>query len=131
MPQSVVTPTPVDVLPAGLMTAFSIEERLEVFDNKYPDGSSDRLNLANVPRRFFKLSQRLTASQAAALRTFYSAHIGAPFYFYVLRETIPPWTADPTGQAPDGRYTVVFDGGWTEDLDLGRMAAQFGLREVQ
>ena len=130
MPNGVDISTPTDVLPAGLASAFSFDERLDALDNKYPDGSSDRLNLAQVPRRYFRQTRALSGPQWRALRTFYFAHIGKPFYFYVGRETIPPWTVDPTGQSPDGRYAVVFDNSWSETIGLGRSSADFSLREV-
>jgi hypothetical protein len=131
MPQDVLPATPTDVLPAFLCSAFSFDLRFESIDNRYPDGQSDRAALAANPRRFFRLTHKLTGPQWQTLRDFYRAHVGIPFYFYVLRETIPPWTADPTGQAPDGRYAVVFDGGWTETIGIGRAEASLGLRQVQ
>jgi len=54
-----------------------------------------------------------------ALRNFYTTHIGVPFYFYYLRETSPPYSYDATGAAPAGRYTVVFDGGYSETYRPG------------
>jgi hypothetical protein len=138
MPGDVAISTPHDVMPIGLSSQFTFDVRLDAFDNKYPDGSSDRAALAQIPRRYFTLTRPLSTvppkggglSQWQALRNFYFAHIGRSFYFYVARETVPPWTADPTGQAPDGRYTVVFDSAWSETLGLGRSSADFQLREV-
>jgi hypothetical protein len=130
MPNPVTISTPTDVFPAGLASKFSIDERLGTLDNKYPDGSSDRLNLANIPRRYFTLSVPLNGAQWRALRDFYFAHEGKSFWFYVGRETVPPWTPDPTGAATDGRYAVVFDSPWSETIGLGRSSADFSLREV-
>jgi hypothetical protein len=130
MPNDVVVTAPADVLPAGLASQFQIDERLESFDNKYPDGSSDRLNLANLPRHYFTLVRPVNGAQWRALRDFYFAHVALPFFFYVPRETVPPYSFDPTGAATDGRYTVVFDSPWSETLGVGRSSAQFTLREV-
>ena len=138
MPHDIAISTPTAVMPAGLASAFSFDERLDSLDNKYPDGSSDRAALAQAPRRYFSLTRPLSLvppkggglSQWQTLRQFYFAHIGQAFYFYVARETVPPWTPDPTGQAPDGRYAVVFDSAWSETLGLGRSSANFQLREV-
>jgi hypothetical protein len=130
MPSNIIGATPVDVFPGFLTTAFNEQLRIEANINTYADGSSDRSPLAANPRRFWKLTTPLTASQWNKVRAFYFAHVGTPFFFYALRETIPPWTVDPTGQSTAGRYTVVFDGAYSENIGLGRSNADFGLREV-
>jgi hypothetical protein len=58
-------------------------------------------------------------------------HLVQPFWFYNLRETAPPFKWDPTGQSTTGRYTVVLDGNWSDQFNLGRSAVSLGLREVQ
>lgn len=132
MPSDVIQSAPVDVLPQALARQFTIDERLEALDNnRYTDGSSDRAALAPIPRRYFTLSVPLTGALWRLLRDFYFAHLGKPFYFYVAKETVPPWTYDATGAATDGRYKVVFDSAWTETLALGRSSTDFALREVQ
>ena len=138
MPHNVAPASPVGVMPYGLCVSYSEELRLEALQNLYPDGSSDRLNLALNARRYFKMvrpvSRVLPAppadSQWVQLYKFYQAHIGVPFYFYNLRETVPPWKYDPTGASPSGRYTVVFDGSWSEDSQLARSPITLALREV-
>jgi hypothetical protein len=50
---------------------------------------------------------------------------------YNPRETVPPFSWDNTGNDPVGRYTVVFDGGWSETTSIGRAQIGFSLREVQ
>ncbi len=130
MPSAVKPAAPADVMPQVMASAFSEDLRLESLVNNYADGSSDRFPLALNPRRVFKLTRSLTASQWPALFDFYKQHIGKPFYFYVPRETIPPFTWDATGAKPEGRCTVVFDGSWNETTAIPRGSVSFSLREV-
>lgn len=117
-------------MPYGLALAFNEELRVEADLNQLQDGWAIRRPLVIFERHFFKLTRPLTAEQWTELRDFYMGHIAEPFWFYNLRETVPPWTWDPTGVSPDGRYTVVFDGAWSEDIRLPRSTCSFGLREV-
>jgi hypothetical protein len=121
----------VGVMPFSLCSAFQEELRLETLVNAYPDGSSDRFALAINVRHFFRMTRMVTAAQYTALWNFYHAHPTDAFYFYNLRETVPPWTWDPTGNQTVGRYLVVFDGSWSETIMMGRSQASLGLREVQ
>jgi hypothetical protein len=131
VPGNIIPSTPTDVFPKMLSTAFSEEIRVESLVNNYPDGSSDRQPLVINPRKFFKLTTALTLKQWGVFRAFYFAHKSTAFYFYYGRETVPPYTSDPTGQNTVGRYTVVFDGGYSDSIGLSRSAVSFGLREVQ
>lgn len=129
MPGNLQPANPTEVMPKGLCTAFQEELRFESFVNSgYPDGSSDRVALALNARHFFRFTRRATATQYAALFTFYKAHLIVPFYFYNLRESNFVW--DATGGSTVGRYTVVFDGNWSDQSGLGRSQASLGLREV-
>ncbi len=130
MPGNLNAAVVVGVMPAGLCSAFQEELRLESLVNAYPDGSSDRGALAVNVRHFFKLTRKVTAAQYTALWGWYQAHLTDAFYFYNLRETVPPWTWDPSGNQPVGRYIVVFDGSWSDTVMMGRSEASFGLREV-
>ena len=130
MPSNVAAAVPVGVMPHGLTTGFQEEIRFEPLVNTYPDGSSDRTSLVTNPRRFFKLTRPLVGAAYTTMFNFYQAHRGVPFYFYNLRETVPQWTTDPTGTSTFGRYVVVFDGAWNEDVLLPRSSASFALREV-
>ena len=121
---------PVDVMPYGLSSVFQEELRLECLTNTYPDGSSDRLALALNVRHFFRFTRKVTSSQYSQLWAFYQQHLISAFYFYSLRETTPPWTWDPSGNQPIGRYIVVFDGSWSDTTMMGRSEASLGLREV-
>ena len=126
MPGNVAPADPVDTFPTNRYSSFTIELRLEARLNTYPDGSSERVALAINPRHFFKISFRVTASQWSNLRFFYQTHQGTPFYFYNLLESLP---GPPPGD-PVGRYIVVFDGAWTEELQLGRTLVSLNMREV-
>jgi len=130
MPGNLNPANPIDVIPAGFYTALSEELRIESFVNQYADGSSDRVNLAQNPRHFFRITRRMTSAQYSALWTFFSNHLISPFFFYLPRETQPPFTPDPTGAATSGRYTVVWDGNWSDQVQLGRSEVSLGLREV-
>jgi hypothetical protein len=130
MPGNVTPPAPVGVMPFGLCSAFSEEMRIESNVNAYSDGSSDRGALALNARHFFRLTRPVTAAQYTALRSFFQQHPADPFYFYNLRETVPPWTWDPSGNNPSGRYVVVFDGSWSDQVGMGRSSVSLNLREV-
>ena len=114
MPNNIIPAAPTDVMPANLARAFHMDVRLDADINLYPDGSSDRAALALNTRHYFTLQATLVPDDWLALRGFFYTHQGRAFYFYNLRETAPPFTFDPTGQNPIGRYTVAFDGQWSE-----------------
>jgi len=114
MPGNIIQAAPTEVMPARLSRAFHEETHLEADLNLYVDGSSDRQPLASRSRHYFTLSQTLSPADWQSLRAFYYAHQGRAFYFYNLRETVPPFSWDPTGGNTVGRYTVAFDGSWME-----------------
>ena len=130
MPDNIIPAAPTDVMPAALCGAFHEEHRLEAFVNAYQDGSSDRAAKVLNSRRFFKMTRPVTKTQYEDLYTFYSNHLVQPFWFYNPFESVPPYTADPTGASTVGRYAVVFDGSWSEEVRAGRSHVSFGLREV-
>jgi hypothetical protein len=118
-------------MPAGLCSVFSEQLRFEPLINAgYTDGSSDRVPGSQFERHFFQMTRPVTPSQWSTLWQFYQQHPNDPFWFYNLRETVPPFHWDPSGNATDGRYIVVFDGTWSDEFRLGRSNASFGLREV-
>jgi hypothetical protein len=131
MPGNIIPIQPTDVMPYNLSRAFREELRLEALINMYPDGRSDRQALALNVRHYFTLTVPLLRGDWTLLRTFFYDHQGKAFWFYHLRETVPPWTFDPTGQNPIGRYTVAFDGQWSDTVGMARSNAQIALREVQ
>jgi hypothetical protein len=130
MPNNLNPANPVDVMPKELSKSFQMDLRLEALLNQYPDGSSDRNALAANVRHYFRMTQGLISADWAAMRSFYTSHQGQPFYFYHLRETVPPWSYDPTGAATVGRYTVVFDGQWSDTYNIARTDVALQLREV-
>jgi len=130
MPGNITHATPTAVMPARLARAFQESLRLEANLNMYPDGSSDRLALAQNVRHYFAMTEGLTASDWVTLKNFFLQWQGKAFYFYNLRETVPPFTWDPTGANPVGRYTVVFDGSWSDTYQAARTAVTLALREV-
>lgn len=113
--------------PARLSIRGSIRSSSE-----YRDGGSQRSVFASTSRKRWRLAKRLTAAQLAELRAFYQARKGStePFYFYDPWETNPKFTYDPTGGSPVGRYTVRFQGSWSESAGLGRAVVQIELTEL-
>jgi hypothetical protein len=130
MPQNINPANPIGVMPKQLCKSFQEELRLEALLNQYPDGSSDRNALALNVRHFFRVTQGLNGTDWAAMRQFYLNHQGKSFYFYNLRETVPPWSYDPSGANTVGRYTVVFDGQWSDTYNIARTDVALQLREV-
>jgi len=144
---NVANASPSGVLPRLMLLQFQQEFRYEsVVNDNYTDGSSDRLPLVTVGRQFFRITALAKASDWLALRNFYIAHVGVPFYFYVLSECQPPYSYDPTGAALQGRYVVVFDSGISEtyvmratkadtgssnNTSIGSAQLVFSLREVK
>src|SRR5438270_10129747 len=108
MPQNLNPANPVDVMPKNLCRSFQEDLRMEMLMNQYADGSSDRTALALNVRHYFRLAQGLTGPDWAAMWQFYIQHQAKSFYFYNLRETVPPFSYDPSGQNTIGRYTVAF-----------------------
>jgi hypothetical protein len=130
MPGNLNPANPVDVMPKHLAKAFSMDLRLEILMDVYADGHSNRNALALNTRAYFRLNMGLTATDWAALRDFFNAHQGKSFYFYNLRETVPMGSYDPTGQNTVGRYTVVFDGQWSDIYNVARTDVSVQMREV-
>ncbi|HZF24032.1 MAG TPA: hypothetical protein VE030_11280 [Burkholderiales bacterium] len=130
MPQNLNSANPQGVMPKQLCRSFQEELRLEALLNQYADGSSDRNALAQNVRHFFRLVPGVNGADWAALWQFYIQHQGPAFYFYNLRETVPPFSYDPSGQNTIGRYTVVFDGQWSDTYNVARTDVALQLREV-
>ena len=132
MPGSVQNAAPDAVMAQSLCTAFVEECGFLQLENQYHDGTVHRSRLAQTPRRSFKLAKRLTGSAVAALKTFWDAHRDVPFFFYNPWEARPVGSNyDPDGNSTAGRYTVVFRGGWAEEMSIGRVnVPQIELVEV-
>ena len=132
MPGSVQVAAPTYVLPLSLSSALTESREYPVLQNTYAQGESQRTVQSSVSRKQFKLGKRLTPSQAATLRAFYEARKGSlqAFYHYHPYETSPLFSYDPTGAATTGRYTVRFEGEWSQETGLGRSDVAISLVEV-
>ncbi len=132
MPGSVQNAAPLTVLPASLSRAFVHEREYPVIDNEYRNGESQRSVQATNSRKRWRLAKRLTPVQLSALRDFFDARKGPtePFYFYDPYETSPKFTHDPTGEAVVGRYTVRFNGAWSQSVGLSRADVGIEFLEV-
>ena len=105
-------------MPFALCTALSESREFAQLQAQYHDGTTERSQLAQTSRKTFRLAQRLTAACAAALKAFWDSQQGGvvPFLFYNLAEG--PY--DPTGNATQGRYTVMFRGNWSQTTGMLR-----------
>lgn len=132
MPGNVPNASPTAVMPLSLSRAFVHERSYPVLENEYRNGESQRSAQAATSRKRWRLAKRLTAVELQALRDFYDARNGPqePFYFYDPWDTIPQFSYDPTGQAIPGRYSVRFEGSWSDTVGLGRIDTQIELVEV-
>ena len=132
MPGAVQNATPSTVLPQSLCRAFAHAREYPVIENEYRNGESQRAAQAGNSRKRWRLAKRLTPAQLQALRDFYDARKGPtePFYFYDPYETNPKFSHDPTGVATAGRYTVRFEGEWSQSVGPGRSDVQIELVEV-
>jgi hypothetical protein len=118
MPGNIAAAVATVVMPYALCSTFSESRAYDELQNTYHDGTPQRSQLAQTSRRTFKLSQRLTAAQAIALKAFWDSLLGAaaPFLFYNLIEG----AYDATGASATGRYTVRCDGAWSQVTGLAR-----------
>jgi hypothetical protein len=129
MPGNVQLATPSTVLPYALSAAFT-----ESFDwpvvtsGPYPDGRTEHRVDGLESRRRWALTRRLSFADWVLLRDFHAARRGPlePFYAYFDKAK-----HDPTGQSPDGRYTVRFGGAIQSNYGLSRHAASFELIETR
>jgi hypothetical protein len=129
MPGSIQNASPSSVMPYALCTAFSESREYVQLQAQYHDGTIQRSQLAQTSRHTSKLSQRLTATQVAALKAFWDGQLGGvvPFFFYNLIEG----SYDATGNSVVGRYTVVFRGNWSQSTGMQRSdVPQIQLEEV-
>jgi hypothetical protein len=120
------------VLPLSLSCTFVHTREYPVAVNEFVDGGAQRGLLAKSSRKRWRLAKRLRPAKMAELRPFYEARKGPHevFYFYDPYETNPRFSYDPTGAAVQGRYTVRFQGGWRQAMNLGRGDVEIQLVEV-
>lgn len=67
--------------PFTKFTAYAMPYTREVGIAEYKDGSSQRSSKANVSKRRWKVTHRLTAADLVTMRAFYKAHLVQPFNF--------------------------------------------------
>jgi len=132
MPGSVQNANPTTVMPRVLCRLFRASRQYWSRVNQYRDGRRQVALRASTSRKSFELACRLTPTELASLRSFYEARNGPqePFYFYYPWETSPRFSHDPTGTQTVGRYTVRFEGDWSQVVDLARGDVSLRLIEV-
>jgi phage-related protein len=132
MPGSIQNAAPATVLPQSLSSAFTRAQEYPVIENEYRNGESQRSVQVNNSRKRWRLAKRLPPTPLQTLRDFYEARTGPaePFYFYNPYETNPKFSWDPTGVAPTGRYTVRFDGEWSQTVGPARSDVSIELIEL-
>lgn len=133
MPGNVAAAAPSTVLPDFVSRSFEYMSEFESDSNYYVDGSGQADALTSTPRRIWRASAKMmTHAQLTALRTFWLARkCVEPFYFYYWRETTPLGAVDNTGASTVGRYTVKFNGDWSEDFSLEVLHIDIQIVEVQ
>jgi hypothetical protein len=116
-------------MPQNLCTAFSETRQFPMLSTTYHDGTTERSLIqdgVNVPAsiRTWKLTERLTATQLQAMKTFYEGQSGGlvPFFWY---NPFEPMSGQPigsnydsTGVSTQGRHSVVFRGNWSETVSI-------------
>ena len=133
MPGNVPLADAVEVLPQALCKEFAAARDYPVLVNEYPCGESQREIMATNSRRSWKQKRRLTAALMTALRTFYDARGADPFFFYDPMEPAEGHAIgsnwDGTGASLQGRFTVRFQGAFSQDMGLG--LGEVGLELVE
>ncbi len=134
MPGNVSLAEATAVLPATLCKEFSSSRDYPVLVNSYPSGESQREIMATNSRKAWKLRRRLTAAQMTALRDFFDARGADPFFFY---DPMQPAESQPigsnwdeTGASLQGRYTVRFQGAFSQDMGIGLGEVELELVEL-
>jgi hypothetical protein len=126
MPGSVANASPTMVLPFSLSTVFSEQRHFAARVNEYRGGEAQRMVLVATSRRTFTQTKRLCPTDLLTLRTFRDTVNHRAFYFYHPKEG----TYDPTGVSTTGRYTVRFDGNWSQTSYIPRTEAQIRMVET-
>lgn len=128
---SVANAAPATVLPWSLCSAFSRSEIYKVDENRYRDGTSQRLNQVTNSRKAWDNTRPLTVSKLATLEAFWIARrCVEPFYFYDVSETTA-FAYDVTGASTTGRYTVRFEGPWEVNLRGGTLRGVVAIKLVE
>jgi hypothetical protein len=132
MPGNVAAAAPTTVLPWSLASRFTRQSEYPLLLAEYRAGECDQSILGEIARNTWELSwEHLTPTEITALFAFYIACNGplTPFYFYDLTEP-NAGTYDPTGASTTSRYTVRFDGEWSQSIQLSMGKVSLRLVEV-
>jgi hypothetical protein len=117
MPGNVPLANTTQVLPQTLCKEFSARRDYPVLVNAYPDGTSHREILTTNSRKSWKTKRRLTAALVSALRAFYDGMGPGAFFFYDPMSIGSNY--DATGASLQGRYTVRFEGAFSQEMGQG------------
>jgi hypothetical protein len=125
--------SPARVLPYGLCRSFAHRREVAIQANVYRGGESQvgLLVTAQSFRCYWSQSRRLSPDDIATLRSFFATCSGPylAFYFYdTANEKAAVY--DATGAATTGRYTVRFEGAWSESREIYRGVVPVSLVQV-
>jgi hypothetical protein len=126
MPGSVALATPTLVFPLSTSTAFSEQHSFAVRLNEYRGGEMQRATLVSTSRKTFVQTKRLAPAALLTLRAFRDTVKQTAFYFYHCKEGV----YDATGVLTAGRYTVRFNGDWSQTSYIPRTDTQVTMIEV-
>ena len=126
MPGSVANANPTTVMPNSFCIAFSEQRSFATRVNEYRGGEAQRMVLVATSRRTFVQSKRLSPSDLLELRAFRDTVRHGAFYFYHAKEGVH----DATGVLTAGRYTVRFEGDWSQTSYIPRTEVQISLVEL-
>src|SRR5690349_8109391 len=125
MPGNVDNAVPSGVLPQSLCTVFTEVREFGVQTSAYHDATMQRGQLTTTSRKRWRMSKKLAGAVAAALLGFWESHRSVAFYYYNPMEPGPGnqigSNYDGTGTGIQGRYTVVFRGGWSQVTGMARV----------
>jgi hypothetical protein len=113
-------------MPDSLSTAFSEQRSFATRVNEYRGGEAQRMVLVATSRRTFSQTKRLAPADLITLRTFRDTVKHRAFWFYHCKEGV----YDATGVLTAGRYTVRFEGSWSQTSYIPRTEAQVTMVEV-
>jgi len=130
MPGSVANAAPTTVMPESLCRMFRASREWMSHANFYRGGESQVAYRVATSRKAFEIGKRLTATELATLRTFFTDTGHDCFFFYYPWETDPLFSYDEAGTEATGRYTVRFDGEWSQQNGMGRGDVSIRLVEV-
>jgi hypothetical protein len=113
-------------MPDSLCIAFSEQRYFAMRVNEYRGGEAQRMALVATSRRTYSQTKRLDPTNLLALRTFRDTVKHGSFYFYHCKEGV----YDGTGVLTAGRYTVRFEGSWSQTSYIPRTETQVTMVEV-